>query len=146
VESGRSTRPASSKTMNLIGSRPTLIVNLCALAVAAVLTMEATYIVHERLGYYLPLDSLAFLFPALVMFIVRNRNFSFFFLALYIAVLVHMSAQARGIYLGVYTPGPEKGGPLGLLPPFFLLSAFCLAMYAAGASIRLLKSVFPPGN
>jgi hypothetical protein len=79
VESGRSTRPASSKTMNLIGSRPTLIVNLCALAVAAVLAMEATYIVHERLGYYLPLDSLAFLFPALVMFIVRNRNFSFFF-------------------------------------------------------------------
>lgn len=128
--------------MNLTGSRSTLIANTCALVVALILMAEGTYIVHERLGYYLPVDSLAFLFPSLVMLIIRNRNFSFFYLALHIALLIHMSLQARKIYLGVYVPGPEKGGPLGLLPPFVLFAAFCLAMYALGVSIRFVRRWF----
>jgi hypothetical protein len=50
-----------------------------------------------------------------------------------------MFVQARQIYLGVYVPGPEKGGPLGRLPPFLLLAAFRLAMCALGASIRFVR-------
>jgi hypothetical protein len=46
--------------MNLTGSRSTLIAKVCALVVAAIVIVEGAYIVHERLGYYRPSDSLAF--------------------------------------------------------------------------------------
>lgn len=125
--------------MDLTGSRSTLVTNVCALVVAAIAVAEGAYIVHERLGYYLPQDAWAFLFPALVMFIIRSRNFSFFFLALYIALSIQMFVEARRIYLGVYMPPPEKWGPLGLLTVFFLLALFCLMMYALGVSIRFVR-------
>lgn len=126
--------------MNLIGSRATLTANICALILATIMIVVGAYIVHERLGYYMPQDAPVFLFPALVMFVVRNRYYSFFFLALYIALAIDMFAQARSIYLGAYLPPPEKWGPVGLLPPFFMLSVFCLVMYALGVAIRLLRS------
>jgi len=116
--------------MNLIGSRSTLIANVSALTVASVVIAEGAYIVHEVLGYYLPQDAWAFLFPALVMFIVRNRIFSYSFLGLYILLSIQMLFQARSIYLGTYVEMDKKFGPLSFLPVLFFLAAICLAVYA----------------
>jgi len=128
--------------VSLFGSRATLIANLCALAVASTVIAEGAYIVHERMGYYRPQDAWGFLFPALVMFIIRSRIFSFFFLALYVALSIQMFLQARSIYLGTYEHAVEKGGPLGYLPLFFFVSMACLAIYVAVASIRVAISKF----
>lgn len=76
--------------MSLMGSRPTLIANLCALVMAFAAIAEGAYIVHECYGYYRPQDIWAFLTPAIVMFIIRNRIFSFCFLVLYVALFSQM--------------------------------------------------------
>jgi hypothetical protein len=120
--------------MNLIGSRSTLIANVCALVVAIVAIDEGAYIVHERLGYYRPQDIYGFLLPALAMFIIRNQIFSWFFLAIYIALSIQMFFQARSLYLGSY--GNPFGNPLGNFGLFFLLSLICLAIYAAVALVK----------
>jgi hypothetical protein len=85
--------------MSLTGSRATLIANVCALVVASAGIAEGAYIVHECFGYYRPQDAWGFLTPAIVMFIIRNRIFSFCFLALYVALSIQMLYQARGVGL-----------------------------------------------
>jgi hypothetical protein len=124
--------------MNLTGSRATLIANLCALVLASVVIAEGAYIVHAHYGFYMPQDAPFFLFPALVMFIIRNREFSFFFLTLYIALAVQMFVQAQGLYSGGPVQWNGKWGPLPFLPPFFLLSAFSLVIYAVFALVTTL--------
>jgi hypothetical protein len=128
--------------MNLIGSRSTLIANVCALVVALAAIPTGIYIVHERLGYYRPQDILAFLLPALVMFIVRNRIFSWFFLVLYIAELSLMFIQARSLYLGTLRPPFGIGEPLGYFQLFFLFSLVCVAIYAVVSLVRFVASQF----
>jgi hypothetical protein len=120
----------------LTGSRRALIANVCALVVASILVAEGAYIVHAVRGYYRQQDAWGFFFPALVMFIVRNRKFSFCFLALYVLLSIQMSFQARSIYLGTYVETDQKFGPLSFLPFFFVVSVVCLIVYAAFASIR----------
>ncbi len=124
--------------MNLIGSRATLIANLCALALGSVMIAEGSYIVHAHYGYYMPQDAPLFLFPALVMFIIRNRSFSFFFLALHIALAIQMFVQAQGLYSGGAVQWNGKWGPLLFLPPFFFLSAFSLVIYAVFSFVTSL--------
>jgi hypothetical protein len=114
-------------------SRTTLIANLCALALASVVITEGAYIVHAHYGYYMPQDAPFFLFPALVMFIIRNRKFSFFFLTLHIALAIQMFVQAQGLYYSGPVPWNGIWGPLPFLPPFFLLSLFSLIVYAVHA-------------
>jgi hypothetical protein len=120
--------------MNLIGSRPTLLTNLCALAVASVVSAEGAYIVHECFGYYRPQDIWGFFTPALVMFIVRNSKFSYGFLALYVASAVQMLHQARSIHVDPYACGGRIEDPLGLLAPLFFVSAISLTIYAGQPS------------
>ena len=129
--------------MNLTGSRPTLIANICALVVACPLAVEIGYIVHEYSLHgdwgILGQDEafwVAFV-PALVMFIIRNRQFSYCFLLLYVAVVILMFFQAQSIYLGTYRP-VGKTIPLGFMAPFYLISIACLHIYAA---IRLIQIV-----
>jgi hypothetical protein len=132
--------------MNLIGSRSTLVANVCALVVASVVVAEGAYIVlvyHARpsAGNYLTHDAWVYFIPALVMFIIRTRIFSWFFLVLYIALSIRMFFQARSLYLGTYRV-PVWADPLGFLPWFFLLSMGCLAFYAAVALVRFVASQF----
>ena len=126
--------------MNLIGSRPTLIANLCALVLASAVTAEGAYIVHECFGYYRPQDVPAFFAPALVMFVIRNRIFSFCFLGLYAALLIQMFYQAS--LIGSYREacGGRLDDPLGNMVLFFLVSVGCLAVYLAIALIGLIIS------
>lgn len=115
--------------MNLTGSRATLIANVCALIIASIVIAEGAYIVRAHYGFYMPQDAPFFLFPALVMFIIRNQKFSFFFLTLYIALAVQMFVQAQGLYSSGPVPWNGKWGPLLFLPPFFFLSVFSLVVY-----------------
>jgi hypothetical protein len=114
--------------MNLIGSRSTLIANVCALVVAFAVVAEGAYIVHECFGYYRSQDVWGFLTPAIVMFIVRNRIFSFSFLALYVALFIQMFYQARIIHLDPEACGGRLDGPLGYMALLFVISVVCLAI------------------
>ena len=115
--------------MNLTGSRSTPIANVCALVIASVVIAEGAYIVHECLGYYRPHDSWGFFTPAIVMFIIRNRTFSYVFLTLYVALSVQMFDQARSIHVVPDACGGRFGGTLEFLPIFFFVSIVCLAIY-----------------
>lgn len=138
-------KPDPKLFANLFGSRSTLAINLAALVVAIGLIFEGAYIVHERTGRYLPQDAPVFLFPAFVMFVIRNRIFSCCFFALYVAVSVQMSFEARSIHLGTYKYAGEKG-PLGVLPIIFVVSAICLASYVVGKLISVLVKALPDEN
>ncbi len=129
--------------MSLAGSRPTLIANLSALVLAAVVTAEGAYIVHECLGYYAPQDAFGFFAPAAVMFIVRIPLFSFSFLALYVALLVQMLYQAS-ILQSVPAACGGRDGPIGYMALFFVVSMFCLAIYAICAAVSFVSSLFDP--
>jgi hypothetical protein len=131
--------------MNLIGSRSTLIANVCALVVASVVIVEGAYIVlvaHERpsVSNYLTHDAWGYFIPALVMFIIRDRVFSWFFLILYISLSILMFFQARSLYLGTYVA--PKTGSLGFLPLFFLFALACLAIYLTFKLIDFVASQF----
>lgn len=125
--------------MNLIGSRSTLIANLSALVTVPFVTAQGAYIVHECFNYYRPQDFWSFLFPVIVMFVVRNRVFSFCFLGLYVALMVQMFYQARNVHLAPYACGDRLGDPLGNMTLFFVVSAICLAIYPV---IALISFVF----
>jgi hypothetical protein len=126
--------------MNLIGSRSTLIANICALVTVPVVTAEGAYIVHECFGYYRPQDFWGFVFPVTVMFIVRNRIFSFCFLALYVALIIQMFYQARSIHLAPYACGDRLGDPLGNMTLFFVVSVICLVIYLVIALVNFAIS------
>jgi hypothetical protein len=127
--------------MNLTGSRSTLIANAGALIVASIAIVEGAYIVHECFGYYRPQDIWGFLAPAVVMLIIRSRIFSFCFLALYVALFIQMSYQARGIHVVPYACGDRLGDPLGNMALFFVISIVCLAIYLVIALVRFIISV-----
>ncbi len=123
--------------MNLIGSRPARIVNICALVVASIVLVEGAYIVHERIGIFRPFDYWGPFVPAFVMLVVRNRTFSFCFLLLYVALSIELFSRARSAYLGTYNyPGAKD--PLEWLGIFFVFSIICLASYLG---VTLLRAV-----
>jgi len=133
--------------MTLTGSRPTLIANLCALAVASVVSAEGAYIVHECLGYYRPQDIWSFFTPAIVKFIIRNWKFSYGFLALYAAIAAQMLYQARSALVPYsYACGGRIEDPLGLLAPFFFISVISLVIYAVATVAVLAASKFSSRN
>jgi len=131
--------------MNLTGSRPTLLANLCALVVAFVVAAEGGYIelvAHERhsVSNYLTYDAWGCFIPTLVMFIIRDRIFSWFFLILYIALSILMFFQARSLYLGTYLP--PKAGSVQFLFVFFFFALACLAIYVTFRLIGFVASQF----
>jgi hypothetical protein len=132
-------RPDPGLFRSLFGSHLTLGLNLCGLVAAAYAIIEGAYIVHQHSGYYRPQDASVFLFPALVMFIVRNRIFSCCFLVLYIGLSTQLFFEARSISLGTYKNAGAKD-PLGILAIVFVVSAVCLAAYLAAILIRLAAS------
>lgn len=132
--------------MNIADSRSTRIANVCALVVASIVAAEGAYIEGGSVGNYLTHDAWGFFCPALVMFIIRNRKFSFCFLALYVLLSIQMFFQARSIYLGTYVESDPKFGPLSFLPLFFVVSVVCLVIYAVSASVRFAIARFNSTN
>ena len=119
--------------MNLTGSRPALIANICALVAASVVAAEMHYIEYVRFGIFRPTNSFGPFVPVLVMFIIRNRIFSYCFLFFYVALSIQMFFQA--VYLGVDKIAPSEKTPFPHLQMLFLISICSLAIYAAGALI-----------
>jgi hypothetical protein len=121
--------------MHLIGSRATLIANVCALVIAAVVAVEGQYIVNERFGIFRPFDVWGPFVPTVVMFVIRRRIFSYCFLFFYCVVLVLMSLQVRHFYLGLYRATRFETDPLAPVAILFAISLYSLAFYAAGVLI-----------
>jgi hypothetical protein len=126
--------------MNLIGSRITLIANLCALFVASVVAVEGAYILSKSIGYVRPSNVFDAFLPAFVMFIIRISIFSWCFLLLYAALAVQMFYEAQLIFRGLYSPGVED--PLGYQGLFILVATGCLAIYALLALVWFVNSFF----
>ena len=108
---------------------------------ACLIAIEGRYIVHAELGFDRPFDILSPFIPAFAMFVVRRKGFSYCFLFLYVALAIQMFFQARTNYLGLYKWSGEKE-PLGYMGLFFVISIFSLGIYAAGAGILFLMSLF----
>jgi hypothetical protein len=128
--------------MNLVGSGSTLIANLCALILASVVAVAGTYLVYECYQRYRPTDLLACFAPAVVMFIIRNRKFSYFFLALSTAPASQILYRARTVHVDVHAAcGGRFEDPVGLLAPIlFFLSVACLAIYVAYVLLDFVAS------
>lgn len=120
--------------MNLTGGRTTLILNICALVLALIINIEGAYIIHRLYGWYNRSDWVAGFVPVLVMFIIRNRRFSYTFLFLHIALALQMFFQSRSIYLGTYQYAGAKY-PIEWAGFFFFVSLLCLAVYCAAALV-----------
>jgi hypothetical protein len=131
--------------MNLIGSRVTLIFNGCALVTAAVVCAEDIYV--KQVGFAGLADPVPALFcysffPAIVMFVIRNRTFSYCFLLLYVASAIQMTLAVRSAYLTGpfhYPPGTITN-IWSLL--FLLVSAICFGIFIVYALIGFAISVF----
>lgn len=121
--------------MNLTGGRTTLILNICALVLAFIINIEGAYIIYRVFGWYNRSDWVAGFVPVLVMFVIRNRRFTYTFLFLHIALALQMFFQSRSIYLDTYEHAGAKY-PLEYLGFFFFVSLLCLAAYGIIALIR----------
>jgi len=130
--------------MNLTGSRPTQIANVCALVVAAVVAVEGAYIIRTIDGHSWGSGWLVSFIPAVVMFVVRNSVFSWCMLFLYAALASQMFYQVYLIGVGYQFPPLIKWGPLGYLTLYLLFSLACLALYGAACFFVWVARMFEP--
>ena len=126
--------------MSLFGSRTTLIANISGLVVASVIVVEAAYIEHKGLGVHEANDYWSAFIPIFIMFVIRNRIFSWCFLLLYVALASQMFYQAYLIFFDNYGSAP-RGGPLGYMRLFLLISLGCLGIYAMGVLVWFANSL-----
>lgn len=131
--------------ITLSAARTTLILNVCALVVATAVAVEGAYIVYGRFGVFRPTDYIASFVPAFVMFIVRNRTFSFWFLLLYCATATEFLLKAQAVYLGTYHHPGEKD-PLQTAGLLMFFSIGCLMVYLVGTVIRMVVRRFRSGR
>jgi len=131
--------------MNLIGSRTTLVLNVCALVVASVVWAEDIYV--KQVGYGGLTDPIPALFcyaffPAIVMLIIRNRTFSYCFLFLYVAIAIRRALAVRSAYLtGPFHDLPGSITNIWSLL-FLVVSAICLGIFIVYALIGFAISMF----
>ena len=135
--------------MNLTGGRTTLILNICALILALIISIENTYITYNVYGWLPHWSVWAMGFaPMLVMLIVRNKWFSGVFLFLHVVVAVHGFALCRTMYLGEpYWVDPKS--PVIPTTALFLVSLLSLAAYGivvllSSTALALLHKPKPP--
>ncbi|MBS4005201.1 MAG: hypothetical protein KGZ91_17655 [Afipia sp.] len=121
--------------MNLTGGRTTLILNICALVLAIIISIEGAYIIYHIFGWYNRSDWIASFVPVLVMFIIRNRGFSYAFLFLHILVALALFTTSRHVYLGTYKSYGAKY-PIEDVGFFLFVSILCLAAYGIIVLIR----------
>ena len=95
--------------MNLTGSRPTLIANLCAVVVASVIAGEAAYIEHKVLGVNASNGYWGAFLPAFIMFVIRNSVFCWCLLLLHVALAIQTLYKLISFSLTLMAPCPEEG-------------------------------------
>lgn len=124
---------------NLLGTRATFVMNVCALVLASVITVEAIYIQHADLGYVVPGDILLCFFPVIVMFVIRSEPFSFFYLLAHLGISIGLFSAALGVFAGTVKLS-KAHNPLFLLVLFTMLTIVCVAVYVLVALIKLIFS------
>jgi hypothetical protein len=135
--------PPETRAVNWTGGRTVLIINVCTLIVAGIMTVEAAYIHYHFLGRFLWDDYLICLLPAFVPLIVRDARCSSVFLFFYVGFATVFGVIARSIYTHTYNSAGVND-PLFPLLFFDLISIACLVIYVAVISIhgliRILSS------
>ncbi|MEH2513951.1 hypothetical protein V1291_005305 [Nitrobacteraceae bacterium AZCC 1564] len=127
--------------MNLTGGRTTLILNICALVVAAVVILEGASVIYRIYGSFALSDWFIALVPLTTMFVVRNKLFSAVFPFFYVALAIQMGFQASSVYSGAYKFAGEKY-PFGFLTLFSMVSLVCLAIYLVDFIVRVCESIY----
>lgn len=127
--------------MSFFGSPTTLIANVTGVIVASVVLVEAVYIEHKVLGVDASNNYWSAFLPAFVMFVIRNSVFSWCLVLLYAALAIQMFYQAYLIFFDSYGSVP-RGGPLGYMNLFVLISLGCLGVFAMGTLVWLANSFF----
>lgn len=130
--------------MNLTGSRPTLIANICALIVACAVALDQSliirhYIVYGRRDLGSANEFWVAFIPAFAMLVIRNRTFSFCFLMLYFLLAISMFLDVQAMYFGTHRFVRQ---PLTSLAVFTFAAIGCLAIYAVIAFIRIVVRMF----
>ncbi|MGJ4942908.1 hypothetical protein ACQR1W_20190 [Bradyrhizobium sp. HKCCYLS1011] len=126
-------------SVNLTGSRATLIANIIASIVAFMIAVEVTYIEDVQFGYVLPNDTFLCFFPAIVMFLVRNEPLSCLFLVIYSIIFIDLLFVARDLFIGIsrFSKGND---PLLVLVLFAMATGACLIAYFLISLMRLAIS------
>lgn len=130
--------------MNLTGSRPTLIANVCALILASAVAVETVlitdhYIAYGRKDIGSPGDFWVNFIPVLAMFVIRNRTLSYWLLFFYCLLSVSMFLDAQAIHLGTYR---FVRNPWGSLLLFSFVFVGSLAIHAVITLARILVRMF----
>ncbi|CCE07757.1 membrane hypothetical protein [Bradyrhizobium sp. STM 3843] len=126
-------------SVNLTGSRATLIANIIASIVAFMIAVEVTYIEDVQFGHVLPNDTFLCFFPAIVMFLVRSEPLSYLFLLIYSIISIDLLFVARDLFIGIsrFSKGND---PLLVLVLFAMVTGACLIAYFLISLMRLAIS------
>lgn len=127
----------NGSSIDLTGSRVTLVANVAALVVALVILVEVAIIENKHFGYVLASDPFLCFFPTMVMFVVRSEPFSCFFLFLHSLISIRLLFVALDVIAGADRIG-KGDNPLFVLVLFEMATIVCLAVYVAVALTRLL--------
>ena len=127
----------NGSSIDLTGSRVTLVANVGALAVALVVLVEVAIIENKHFGHVLAADPFLCLFPAMVMFAVRSEPFSCFFLSFYFLISIRLLFVAYDVVEGADRIG-KGDNPLFVLVLFGMATIVCFVVYVVVVLIRLL--------
>jgi hypothetical protein len=123
--------------MNLTGGHTILILNLCGLLMAFIVSAETAFVLY-KIGEYIHHVYIWMPFvPVIIMFIVRHKIFSSAFLLLYVLLSVLISAQIWLMQTG--TPVHNTGNFIGF---FFIISLFCLFIYIVISIFRFFAKLW----
>jgi hypothetical protein len=126
--------------MKLANLRIVLGLNTAALFAAYIVAVQTVYVVEGILGPSVHmLGWVWYVFiPPLIMFVVNNAGFSWFFLFAHVALITTLSFECWAIYVGAplhYTKGLTNAQLL-----LFIASLACFAIYLI---VKGIQSILP---
>lgn len=131
--------------VSVTGSRPVLIANACAFALASATALAVLYIEHAQYGDRLHNDFPLCFVPVFAMFLIRKPAFSCVFLLLHLVVLARLLSFVPSIADGTYRYS-YANDPVFIMVPFLMLSVVCLAVYLTIVFIRGVISALSVKN
>lgn len=127
--------------------RRTLIINFCSLAIALVLVGENIYLNNRTIGWT-PVGSLWPEFiPAVVMFLIGRRSFSYVLFIMYTLMALYIGFIALRIYLESLSPNIHVMKGVDFFQGIFVvLSLIMFSMYFFVVIIRWAIRRFKPAS
>jgi hypothetical protein len=127
--------------MRISFDRVTVLLNVAALGAACIVAAQTVYIVGSILGTKVPIVGASWyvFVPPLIMFIINNRRFSYFFLFVHIALIINLSFESWRVYVG--TPIHYLKGLTNSQELVFILSLMCFAAYLIAGSVQFVLRV-----